>query len=85
MKTCKDLLLIKQIEIIKPKVICTLGAAPLQGLLERPVRITLERGVPMNIYDTVVVPTLHPAYILRNPTKLDIVMHDLLLVKKIAE
>ena len=85
MKICKNLLLIKQIEIINPQVICTLGAAPLQGILERPVQITLERGAAINVYNTILIPTLHPAYILRNPSKLDLLIADLLLVKKISE
>lgn len=85
MKTCKNLLLIKQIEIIKPHIICTLGTAPLKGILEKPVRITLERGKPINVYNTIIVPTLHPAYILRNPSKLEMLVADLLLVKKLAE
>ncbi len=85
MKTCKDILLIKQIEIIKPKIICTLGAAALQGILERAVKITRERGVPINIYNATLIPTVHPAYVLRNPKALELLTADLLLVKKINE
>ncbi len=77
MKTCKQLLLEKQINIIQPKVICTLGSAALQGLLERPVFITKERGVPLSFKETIIVPTYHPAYILRNPTKLPTLLSDL--------
>ena len=85
MKTCKDLLLIRQLEIIQPRVICTLGAAPLQGILERPVRVTYERGKAITAYNTIIIPSLHPAYILRNPAKLDDLIADLLLAKKISE
>jgi len=85
MKTCKDILLTKQIEIIKPRILCTLGAAALQGLLEHPVRITAERGIAISYKGIPLMPTLHPAYILRNPTKLNDLINDLLTVKKIAE
>lgn len=85
MKTCKELLLIKQIEIIKPKIICTLGAAALQGILERPVKITRERGIPISVYTATLIPTVHPAYVLRNPPALELLIADLLLAKKINE
>ncbi len=77
MKTCKQLLLVKQIAIIRPRVICTLGAAALQGLCEHPVRITKERGIPRELYSTTVLPAYHPAYILRNPKKLDELVVDI--------
>ena len=38
-KTYKHLFLLKEIEIIKPTVICTLGATALEGLLEAPVKM----------------------------------------------
>jgi len=85
MRTCKDLFLIHQIEIIKPKILCTLGAAALQGLLERPVKITKERGLTITVLDAQLVPTVHPAYVLRNPPALDHLIADLMLVKKLAE
>lgn len=84
MKTCKSLLLIKQIEIINPRIICTLGAAALQGLLERPVKITRERGILINVLNTLTLPTVHPAYVLRNPVALELMVTDLAHVKSIA-
>lgn len=77
MSVCKKLLLEKQIQIIKPKIICTLGAAALQGLSETPIKITQERGKIREIYNTLVLPTYHPAYILRNPSKLQDLIDDL--------
>ncbi len=68
--TCKNLLLFNQIKIIRPKVICTLGAASLEGLLEEPVKITKIRGKELNFENTKLIPTLHPAYVLRNPKAL---------------
>lgn len=76
MNTCKALLLEKQLAIIQPRVICTLGSAALQGLSEKPVFITKERGIPRMLLGVTTIPTYHPAYILRNPTKLQDLVND---------
>lgn len=78
--TCKNLLLIKQIQIIQPRLICTLGASALEGLTGQPVKITQMRGKPLNWRDIVVIPTYHPAYILRNPPELSTLQKDIKLV-----
>lgn len=77
MKTCKSILLEKQLTIIQPHVVCTLGSAALQGLLEHPIQITKERGIMREILGIRTIPTYHPAYILRNPTKLHTLVDDL--------
>ena len=69
--TCKDLLLINQINIIQPKAICTLGATALETLLGTPVKITQVRGKILSFNSIFLFPTYHPAYIMRNMTKLD--------------
>jgi len=74
---CKNLLLLNQIKIIRPKVICTLGAASLEGLLEKPVKITKIRGSELNFESTKLIPTLHPAYVLRNPKALKDLASDI--------
>ena len=77
-QTCKNLLLIKQIQIICPKVICTLGSAAIQGLLgKKTLKISQIRGKKILIEEIIVVPTYHPAYILRNPKELKILIADL--------
>jgi DNA polymerase len=76
-KTCKELLLFKQIEIIQPDVICTLGAVALEGLLGHPVKISQIRGVPTKFKNTLLIPTFHPAYILRNPSKMPVLYEDI--------
>lgn len=65
---CKRLLLFNQIKIIRPKVICTLGSIALQALLEQPLSITKVRGTQIIRDGIVIVPTYHPAYVLRNAT-----------------
>ncbi|NUN95463.1 MAG: uracil-DNA glycosylase [Candidatus Omnitrophica bacterium] len=59
--------LIRQIEIIQPKVIVTLGAIPAKALLKDSTGITRLRGNWRAFKGIPVMPTLHPAYLLRNP------------------
>ena len=61
--------LIKQIEIIQPKVIVTLGATATKYLLGNPkIAITRERGNWKQWQGVEVMPTFHPAYLLRQYT-----------------
>ena len=76
-KTCKDLLLLHQINIIKPKVICTLGATALECLFEKPVKLSDFRGKKLVVGSITIIPTYHPSYILRAPEKLKIFMEDI--------
>jgi len=57
----------KQIEIISPKVIMTLGRVSTQALLNTKVPISRLRGVFSEHRGIPVMPTFHPAYLLRNP------------------
>jgi len=57
----------RQIEIIKPKVIVTLGKFALQSLMQRGYAITGARGQWLEYNGVKVMPTYHPAYLLRNP------------------
>lgn len=59
----------KQLEIIRPEVICTLGKIAAQSLLGREVKITQERGKWGTFMNIPLMPTYHPAYILRNPAR----------------
>jgi uracil-DNA glycosylase family 4 len=58
----------KQISLIRPEVICTLGRIAAKGLLGREFKITQERGNWVSFMGIPVMPTFHPAYILRNPS-----------------
>ncbi|MFM1773497.1 MAG: hypothetical protein RL124_269 [Acidobacteriota bacterium] len=55
----------KQIQLIQPKVIVTLGATPLRELLGITEGITKIRGTLQTYQDIPVIPTFHPAYVLR--------------------
>jgi uracil-DNA glycosylase family 4 len=63
---CKPFLL-KEIDIIKPAVIITLGAVATKNLLEKNDSITALRGKVYDFRGAKVIPTFHPAYLLRNP------------------
>lgn len=82
---CKNLFLLKQIKIIKPTVLCTLGSSALAGLLETDVKISKVRGHQLSFQNTILVPTYHPAYILRNPKELAQFADDLTLVASLAK
>ena len=79
-------LLLKQIEIIDPAIICTLGACALQGLnapaIPTPIKITKIRGQFFEYNKRILLPALHPSYILRNPSAIEVFVRDLLLLKQ---
>jgi DNA polymerase len=59
--------LMRQIEIIQPKVIVGLGATAVEGLLgHMPTGITRLRGNWQSYRSVPVMPTFHPSYLLRN-------------------
>jgi uracil-DNA glycosylase len=76
-KISKELFLSKEIEIIQPKIICTLGATALEALLETPVKMEQMRGKELSFNGITLIPTYHPAYILRSPNKFPIWFSDL--------
>ena len=59
--------LIRQIEIIRPKIICALGTFALQTLLDTKDTIGKLRGRFFEYQSTKFLATYHPAYLLRNP------------------
>jgi len=66
-EACKPYLL-RQIELIKPRVLCTLGNFATQLLLGKKVGITKVRGQSFQMQDYVVFPMLHPAAALHRET-----------------
>jgi uracil-DNA glycosylase len=69
--------LMRQIDVIKPKVICTLGNTPTQTLLQTTQGISKFRGEWFEFRNTKLLPTYHPAYLLRNPAAKTEVWKDL--------
>jgi len=65
MNTCKPYLL-AQISVIRPKVIVALGATAVEGLLGKSFGIMKLRGNWQDFNGVPLMPTYHPAYLLRN-------------------
>ena len=74
--------LMKQITVIQPKIICALGTFSAQTLLKTDTKITALRGKLFDLEGIKVIPTYHPAFLLRNPERKREVWEDM---KKIAE
>ncbi len=81
-QTCKRIILFHEIEIIKPQIICTLGATATQAILGPSTQITKIRGNFFPFKCAQVMPTFHPAYLLRNPAAKKYVWED---IKKILK
>ena len=58
-----------QIALIQPKLIVALGKTAVEGLLNEKVAITRMRGTWKTYEGTDLMPTFHPAYLLRSPGK----------------
>ncbi len=72
---CKPFLL-KQIQLIRPKLVCTLGNWATQTLLERKVGITKVKAQAFYTKDFVIFPLLHPAAALHQGGLLDTLRED---------
>jgi uracil-DNA glycosylase family 4 len=59
----------RQLSIIQPEVICALGRIASQELLEKSIKITQDRGQWHSFMGVPLMPTYHPAYIIRNPAR----------------
>jgi uracil-DNA glycosylase family 4 len=72
----------KQVNVIGPKVICTLGLVATQTITGSRSGITAMRGRYYDYNGIMVMPTFHPAACLRNPSSKRLVWED---VKKIMK
>jgi DNA polymerase len=66
--TCKPFLL-REIAAVKPEVIVVLGNTAMKNLLDTKIGITRLRGEFQDFNGIKVMPTFHPAYLLRDPSK----------------
>lgn len=78
--TCRPFLL-REIAVVRPKVIVVLGNTACQNLLETKVGITKLRGNFQDYFGVRVMPTFHPAYLLRDPSKKREVWEDMKIVR----
>ncbi len=76
----------KQIKIIQPRLLVALGRFAAFFLLNRSVTLSRSRLI---VYDTrygsKLIVTYHPAAVLRDPRKMDLVREDFKLIKKTLE
>jgi uracil-DNA glycosylase family 4 len=72
----------KQLKIISPKIICALGTFASKTLLKTDIPITVLRGRFHSYEGIKLMPTYHPAYLLRNPSAKKPVWEDVQLIMK---
>ena len=75
--------LFRQIDTIRPKVIVALGKFAAQCLLRTTDPITRLRGREYQYRNSVLIPTYHPAYLLRTPSAKREVWEDMKRVRVI--
>jgi DNA polymerase len=73
--------LFRQVDTVKPKVIVALGKFAAQCLLRTTEPITRIRGREFTYRDAILIPTYHPAYLLRNPSAKRDVWEDMKRVR----
>ena len=74
-----------QFALIRPKVIVCLGATAARAIISEDIRITRDRGNWVNKKGVWIMPTYHPAALLRDPTKKRETWQDLQEVMKKLE
>jgi len=79
-ETCEPFLF-QQIDVIKPKVIVALGTFAARALLRTLDPISRLRGRVFEYRGAKLIPTFHPAYLLRNPSSKREVWEDMKLVR----
>lgn len=82
--TCEPYLF-RQIDVIQPNVIVPLGKFAAQSLLKTMEPITRLRGRQFDYRGTVLIPTFHPAYLLRNPSAKREVWEDMKKVRALLQ
>lgn len=86
-QTCTDLFLWKQIEVIAPKLICTLGRHSMSLFFPPQFKISQIHGQPKRVKGFVVLPLYHPAAALYNGGMRETLLYDFrkipLVLKKV--
>ncbi len=78
--TCRPFLT-REIAVVKPKVIVVMGNTAMKNLLDTKEGITKLRGEFQDYFGVSVMPTFHPAYLLRDPSKKREVWEDMKKVR----
>ena len=77
--------LLKQIEIIKPKLIVSLGEVSFSYLTNSDDSFSKNRGQVLNYNGLDIIPIYHPSFLLRNPTSKKEAYYDMLKIKSLME
>jgi DNA polymerase len=77
--------LFRQIDVIGPRVIVALGKFAAQSLLKTVEPITRIRGREFAYRNATLIPTYHPAYLLRNPSAKREVWEDMKRVRQLLD
>jgi len=77
--------LFRQVESIKPKVIVALGTFAAQALLRTREPISRLRGQQFTYGDATLIPTFHPAFLLRSPERKRDVWEDMKKVRALLD
>lgn len=72
----------RQIDLVQPEIIVGLGKFAVQSLLQSKAPITKLRGTWHRYHGIKLMPTFHPAYLLRNPADKKLVWED---IKKVIK
>lgn len=75
---------VRQIDAIQPKVICALGTFAARTLLKKDIPVSLLRGQFQSFRGIQLMPTYHPAYLLRNPSAKKQVWEDVQKIMKLT-
>ncbi len=77
--------LVRQIELIRPRMIVALGRHAAHSLLRTELALGKLRGQQLNYHDIPLIVTYHPAYLLRNPADKRKAWEDLCLARRLVE
>lgn len=81
--------LIRQVELVAPKLLVTLGNVPTKSLFETSAGITRMRGqwreIAVGEHRVKALATLHPAYLLRTPSAKALAWSDMLSLRRALE
>jgi len=80
-----ELFLVRQVELVQPRIILAMGRFAVQALLRSSEPIGRLRGQVHRYLDVPMVVTYHPAYLLRNPPDKARAWDDLCLAKQVLK
>ncbi len=73
----------KQIELVNPRILVALGSTSYRYLTGDTTPISKIRGEIVKYQNRLLIPTYHPSFLLRNPSKKKEVYMDLLKIKRV--